>query len=635
MPSDTTLDQPRRAVLLGMGGQGKTQTAIRYCQKAFQHRTFNTVLWIDASSETSAHQAINSILSKAEIPTSALEVERNLISFKDALTSLKGPCLLVFDNYDSPRNFSKIADMFVHHEQICIMLTSRHHESLRLGTPVHVREMDQSDAEDLLLVSSGLIRQDINPKNLAKAVNMLGRLPLALDQAGAYIRKLHLSLDVFEEHYIDKQKEILQYTPDLFEYRKSLLPGSEPSVLSVFTTWDLSLEQLGDDRPHLEHLLSLSAFFDHNKVHEALFSTRCTINFTACSGIKDGWLHCMLTDSAWDSYRFQDIIANLHGLSLLQKFWVEDGHIVFSLHPLVNDWLRTRGEKKDRASMVVEAAVTVAGMDAARISFKHIPKCLQDLVCYEEALFDDCVDMKSSRTIANGAAVPKLVADELNPEPHHGQVEALYCPHGRPCQTIPSTIRLKNIMCRYLISLSLADVGKQLLRATRFCIGDQSSARNVDLYRYNNFIRVTSHYVDSLSNWVGELSKPGVPTLQKSCEATEGHKTLLLEDVSLPSGPNILIEEIATLRQQVENLSELKRRFKEADTKVKQMERIIDDGESLELSSETSSSLKACIAELLTVVKGIFALLSTVTQPSEFALVRKQLRSLPFLQSGF
>ena len=429
-----------------MGGQGKTQTALRYCRKAFQNRTFNTVLWIDASSEISAHQAISSILSKAEIPTSAQEFERNLLAFRDALTSLKGPCLLVFDNYDTPRNFSKIADMFVSHEQICIMLTSRHHESLRLGMPIHVRDMDQSDAEDLLLISSGLIRQDVDPKRLAKTVNMLGCLPLALDQAGSYIRKLHLSLDLFEKHYFDKQAQILQYTPDLFEYRKSLLPGSEPSVLSVFTTWELSLEQLGDDRPHLEHLLTLSAFFDHRKVHEALFSTRCTLNFTACSGVKDGWIQYMLTDAAWDSYRFQDIIASMYGLSLLQKFWIEDGHVVFALHPLVNDWLRTRVGEKDRASKIVEAAVTVAGMDGSLSWLPHLFKCSTDLLDRADTLFNDCVDMSLPRITVNSAPVAKFVTKELNSEPHCGRAEALCCPHGRPCPLIPSTTRLKLIM---------------------------------------------------------------------------------------------------------------------------------------------------------------------------------------------
>ena len=440
-----------------MGGQGKTQTALRYCRKAFQNMTFNVVLWIDASSEISAHQAIKSILSKAEIPTSAQEFEQNLLAFKNALISLRGPCFLVFDNYDTPKNFSKIADMFVEHEQIYILLTSRHHESLRLGMPIYVRDMDQSDAEDLLQTSSGLTRQGVDPKHLAKTVNMLGCLPLALDQAGAYIKKLHLSLDVFEKHYIDKQKKILQYTPDLFEYRKSLLPGSEPSVLSVFTTWELSMEQLGDDRPHLEHLLTLSAFFDHNKVHEALFSTRCTLDFTACSGVKDGWLQCLLTDAAWDSYRFQDIIANLHGLSLLQKFWIEDGHIVFSLHPLVNDWLRTRVGGKDRASMSVEAAVTVASTDASLNLFSHLEKCGQDLSHYAKPFLNDCVDMRPPRRTSNGAPVAKFVTDELNSKPHHWRAEAFCCPHGPPCCHLARSLsRLKRMVdyCAVVISVS-------------------------------------------------------------------------------------------------------------------------------------------------------------------------------------
>ena len=167
-------------------------------------------------------------------------------------------------------------------------------------------------------------------------------------------------------------------------------------------------------------------------------------------------------------------------------------------------------------------------------------------------------------------------------------------------------------------------------RSIWLLLGDQSSARSVELY--NNFIRATSRYIDISSDYLDVISKS---TLQKSCEAFEGHKTLLLEVTSLPPGTNILIEEIATLRQQIENLSELKRRFKEADTKVKQVEKIVDDGKSLGLSSETRSSLRACISELFTVIEGIVDLLSTVTQPSEFALVRKLLRSLPLLHSGF
>ena len=600
-----------------MGGQGKTQTALRYCRKAFQNRTFNTVLWIDASSEISAHQAINSILSKAGIPTSALEFERSLFTFKDALTSLTGPCLLVFDNYDTPREFSKIADMFVQHEQICIMLTSRHHESLRLGTPIHVREMDQSDAEDLLLISSGLIRQirqEVNPKHLANIVNMLGRLPLALDQAGAYIRKLHLSLDVFEKHYMDKQKQILQYTPDLFEYRRSLLPGSEPSILSVFTTWELSLEQLGDDRPHLEHLLTLSAFFDHKKVHEALFSTRCTLNFTACSGVQDGWLQCMLTDSVWDSYRFQDIIANMYGLSLLQKFWMEDGHIVFSLHPLVNDWLRTRIGGKYRASVIVEAAVTAAGMDDIPNLLFHVRRCHQDLVDCTRTLFKVDIHMNSPRIfIANGTPIANCIDEELQPEPHDRQAKALCCPHGRPPPIIPSTSTL-----RLIVSCRLADITfpMELAQSQRSKLFDDLSE--------SLSISMIYRSLQVLINIFGPIFFDNNPLSQR-------FRRLIIEDFDLfPetetwfSQSNTPSQAIVTLCQKIGEMSETDIEYKDAEVKVKQ-----DEGKGIDGSFHTN--LKEALADLTRLLE----LITPLDRPDTLVAIRNELRLLPFLQSGY
>lgn len=612
-----------------MGGQGKTQTALRYCRKVFQNRTFNTVLWIDASSEISAHQAMKSILSKAEIPTSTLEFERSLLAFKDAVIPLKGPCLVVFDNYDTPKKSSKIADVFFEHEQFGILLTSRNHESLRLGMPIHVRDMDQSDAEDLLLLSSDLVRQDVNPQTLEHTVNMLGCLPLALDQAGAYIRKLHLSLDVFEKHYFDKQRKILQYTPDLFEYRKSLLPGSEPSVLSVFTTWELSLEQLGDDRPHLEHLLTLSAFFDHKNVQEALFSIRCTLKFAACSGVQDGWLQCMLTDSAWDSYRFQDIIANMHGLSLLQKFWIEDGHMVFSLHPLVSDWLRTRIGEKDRASMAVEAAITVAVSDDCPNLSSHINRCCQGLSDYAEIFFGDCIDMRYPRTVTNGAPRAQDVIDKLDPKPHYRRAEGLCCPHGRPCQAIPSTIWLKNIMSYDIISTAFADVQKQSPRPTTGFSVDQLSTRTIDEYTdVNNIMR---HHVRLSLNHLFVSYKR---FSKKVGEALNEYRTLLLGDHSLILR-TMLTQEVATCQQQVEYLSELSIALEEAAAGMNQVVKMLADCSLLESSSQSHLWLRANFSAFLVSFKDVFNLFLTISLPGKGAPIRDQLQLLPFLKSGW
>jgi hypothetical protein len=39
---------PRRVVLLGMGGQGKTQLALEYCHMARTSETYQAIFWIDA-----------------------------------------------------------------------------------------------------------------------------------------------------------------------------------------------------------------------------------------------------------------------------------------------------------------------------------------------------------------------------------------------------------------------------------------------------------------------------------------------------------------------------------------------------------------------------------------------------------
>lgn len=55
-----------------------------------------------------------------------------------------------------------------------------------------------------------------------KTVTRLGCHPLAVTQAGAYIRKRKLQLCDFRDHYKCRRKMILEHTPQLSQYRKKL-----------------------------------------------------------------------------------------------------------------------------------------------------------------------------------------------------------------------------------------------------------------------------------------------------------------------------------------------------------------------------------------------------------------------------
>jgi len=88
-------------ILHALGGQGKSQIALEYCQQST--RTYRGIFWIPASSKSLASQAYDAIARK-------LEVSPDVAQVKETLASWEQRCLLVFDNYDTPDEFQDVLD---------------------------------------------------------------------------------------------------------------------------------------------------------------------------------------------------------------------------------------------------------------------------------------------------------------------------------------------------------------------------------------------------------------------------------------------------------------------------------------------------------------------------------------------
>ena len=103
----------------------------------------------------------------------------------------------------------------------------------------------------------------------------LGYHPLAITQSGSYIRKRRIGLHEFLDHYKRRKDTILKNTPQLSQYRRKLGDEEKETSLNVFTTWELSVEQLelqtSADSTEMR-LLTLFAFFDNKDIAEWLFS---------------------------------------------------------------------------------------------------------------------------------------------------------------------------------------------------------------------------------------------------------------------------------------------------------------------------------------------------------------------------
>ncbi|KAH0536108.1 hypothetical protein FGG08_006994 [Glutinoglossum americanum] len=385
----------RIVVLLGMGGQGKTQLALEHCRVARASEQYQGIFWIDASSPGTARRGFETIAEKVSGPGRVFGNSESKIAFvKDTLGSWGKPWIIVFDNYDNPSEFKNISSYFPQGRSGAILFTSRHSESARLGIVIRVTQMTEEEGTELLLRQSRLERNSDNTIDGRKIVRKLGYLPLAIDQAGAYINARELPLWRFIKHYDERKEVVLKHTPLLWEYRKRLGEDKDEMSLNVFTTWELSFRQVGkneDERAMICHFLTLSAFFDATKIGENLFRR------LASASEPPQWVGLFTSEGVWDGYKYQDILVELRKLSLLQSLDTGTEETRFSLHPLVVEWLKLRADQESRQRYALEAIVVlgdcISAQDQGTIplqikldTLSHVDMCLRNDKEYSQEL---------------------------------------------------------------------------------------------------------------------------------------------------------------------------------------------------------------------------------------------------------
>lgn len=102
------VSQPRILILQALGGQGKSQIVLEYCQRS--RSTYRGIFWVNAASEATATQSFVNFAGKlGQASSDALQHARAKIQFvKSTLEQWNEHWLLVFDNYDDPEHFSTI-----------------------------------------------------------------------------------------------------------------------------------------------------------------------------------------------------------------------------------------------------------------------------------------------------------------------------------------------------------------------------------------------------------------------------------------------------------------------------------------------------------------------------------------------
>lgn len=292
------------------------------------------IFFIDTSSADVAEQAFSTM-------ARLCKVGESMEDFKKCLTNSLEPWLLILDNADDP--FLDITRFFPVGNRGTIIITSRNPDCRCHATvgSRELREMESDEAITLLLKSGDLPSENENLRTLAlPIVHTLGYLALAVNHAGAYIRRNGCSLEDYPDTYASHRKKLLSSRP---------VQAGLDYEYTVYTTWEISVDSIKElaknavdnTAANALELLTLFGFCHFDDITEDMF--RCAWEHFDYTKGYPWWasnLPGMIRDRrllSWDSLGFNEAIQLLSSYSLIL---VSGPNNRVSLHPLVHCWIR-------------------------------------------------------------------------------------------------------------------------------------------------------------------------------------------------------------------------------------------------------------------------------------------------------
>ena len=260
----TTSIQP--CAINGLGGVGKTQVAIEYAY--LYSSEYQTILWVKAEKRETLIDDFVTIAHLLNLPEKNNQDLERTISAVQRWFMQHTKWLLILDNAD---DLILIRDFLPTMSRGHIILTTRAQAVGGLAKRLEIEKMGLEEGKLFLLRRINLITEDASFDTFSSAANSKAQeivkamdgLPLALDQAGAFIEESKCTLADYVALY-EKQKGTLLK-------RRGTLVSDHPEP--VATTWALSFEKVIKVNPAAGDLLRLCSFLAPDAIPEELFTT--------------------------------------------------------------------------------------------------------------------------------------------------------------------------------------------------------------------------------------------------------------------------------------------------------------------------------------------------------------------------
>jgi tetratricopeptide (TPR) repeat protein len=242
----------------GLGGIGKTQTAVEY---TYRYRSeYQYIFWVRAETEVELQTGFVAIATLLNLP------EHNATNPIETVQAVKhwlehtGEWLLIFDNADTPELLKAYYPRIPRGH---ILLTSRAQlfDTLGIESTSALEKLEPQEALDFLFKRTARTQSDQTEMHAAERLaRELGYLPLALEQAAAYLRA--------------KGARFHDYLASYQRQRLALLNKADPKTgnypAPVAKTWALNFQEVEKD-PVAADILRVSAFLSPDTIPLELF----------------------------------------------------------------------------------------------------------------------------------------------------------------------------------------------------------------------------------------------------------------------------------------------------------------------------------------------------------------------------